>query len=104
MNRQFLSGDPDSELYEVGEAVFSAEALDASFSLDDRDSADQNREHARRTESNDSWGGCGWLALNINAGGCPSMANCAQLAVTVRAACYRRHADHYEVSDVARVP
>ncbi len=39
LNGQWLQGEPDSELYEVAQAMFIAEALDASISMDDREAA-----------------------------------------------------------------
>lgn len=43
LNRQFLSGDPRSELFEVAEATFRTEALEQSYSLDDREKAEEIR-------------------------------------------------------------
>lgn len=39
LNRQWLAGTPDSELFEVGRAVYLAETLDAGVSLDNREGA-----------------------------------------------------------------
>jgi tetratricopeptide (TPR) repeat protein len=39
LNGHWLSGDPASELFEVAEAIFIAETLDASISMDDREAA-----------------------------------------------------------------
>lgn len=39
LNGKWLLGDPDSELFEVGEAVFISETLDASISMDDREAS-----------------------------------------------------------------
>ena len=43
LNEKWLSGDPDSELYQVGEAIFTSETLDASISMDDRELAEASR-------------------------------------------------------------
>lgn len=48
LNSRWLKGDPESELYEVGEAVFTAESLDLSVLLDDRDAAQLTRRSAAR--------------------------------------------------------
>lgn len=47
LNGQWLLGEPDSELFEVGEAIFIAETLDASVSMDDRETA----QAAQRAQS-----------------------------------------------------
>jgi tetratricopeptide (TPR) repeat protein len=39
LNGHWLTGDPASELFEVAEAIFIAETLDASISMDDREAA-----------------------------------------------------------------
>lgn len=43
LNRHCLSGDPNSELFEVAEVIFRAEALDTTFSMDDRENAEAIR-------------------------------------------------------------
>ena len=43
LNSQWLTSDPDSELYEVAEAIFTSESLDSSISMDDRASAESSR-------------------------------------------------------------
>ncbi len=43
LNGQWLLGEPDSELFEVGEAIFASESLDASVSMDDREKAEATR-------------------------------------------------------------
>ena len=48
MNSRWLLGDPDSELFEVAEAIFTAETLDLSVLLDDRDAAQATRHAASR--------------------------------------------------------
>jgi tetratricopeptide (TPR) repeat protein len=39
LNHHCLQGDPDSELFEVAEAIFRAESLETTFSMDDQDNA-----------------------------------------------------------------
>ena len=46
VNSRWLSGNPHSELFEVAEAVFIAQTLDASISMDDRKAAEATR-HAQ---------------------------------------------------------
>jgi tetratricopeptide (TPR) repeat protein len=48
LNGQWLSHDPESELFEVGEAIFIAETLDASVSMDDREAAQAARRALAR--------------------------------------------------------
>jgi hypothetical protein len=48
LNGKWLSGEPDSELFEVGEAVFIAETLDASVSMDDREASQAAQRDASR--------------------------------------------------------
>ncbi len=43
LNRKWLSADPDSELFEIAEAIFTSEALDASISMDDLHAAEVSR-------------------------------------------------------------
>jgi tetratricopeptide (TPR) repeat protein len=45
LNSRWLLGDPESELFEVGVAVFISQTLDASISMDDREAA-QAARHA----------------------------------------------------------
>lgn len=43
LNSHWLASDPESELYEVAEAIFTSESLDSSISMDDRASAETTR-------------------------------------------------------------
>lgn len=51
LNGHWLLGEPDSELFEVGEAVFIAETLDASVSMDDRETAQAAQRAQSRKDS-----------------------------------------------------
>lgn len=51
LNGRWLKGEPGSELYTVAEAVFTAESLDLSVLLDDRDAALFTRRAAARKAS-----------------------------------------------------
>jgi cytochrome c-type biogenesis protein CcmH/NrfG len=48
LNGHWLLGEPDSELFEVGEAIFIAETLDASISMDDSDASHAAQRAASR--------------------------------------------------------
>jgi tetratricopeptide (TPR) repeat protein len=47
-NGQWLQGDPQSELFEVAQAIFIAQTLDTSISMDDREAAQSARNALAR--------------------------------------------------------
>lgn len=48
LNGKWLLGEPNSELFEVGQAIFISETLDASVSMDDREASQAAQRDASR--------------------------------------------------------